>query len=128
MPGFLIFLVFAFLMLWLLVILPQRRRQAAQQALLAGLEPGDEVLTAGGLYGTISALGDDDLLLEIADGVEVRIARRAVAAVVPADEEGEGEADEVDALEEGGEADALAEADVVLRSLDELTPHRIGSS
>ena len=87
--GFLIILVFGFALMWLLVVMPQRRRQAAQNAMLSALDVGEEVVTAGGLYGTVTAVEEDDLRLEIADGVEVRLAKRAVAAVIPPDEEQE---------------------------------------
>jgi preprotein translocase subunit YajC len=50
------------------------------------LKPGDYIVTAGGLYGTVVDLGEDDLGLEIAPDVEVRVAKRAVGAVIPEDE------------------------------------------
>ena len=49
---------------------------------------GDEILTAGGLYGVVREVGeDDDLVIEIAPGTDVRMARRAVAAIVPPEDE-----------------------------------------
>ena len=74
--------VIVLVLLWLLLIQPQRRRQSAQRALQAGLERGDVVLTVGGLYGTIRVLGDDDATLEVAPGTNVRVDRRAIAQVV----------------------------------------------
>ncbi len=69
-----------------LVVLPQRRRMAAQRALLAGLKAGDEVVTGGGLYGRLRTLDDDGTArLEVADGVVVRIARAAVIGCVDPD-------------------------------------------
>jgi preprotein translocase subunit YajC len=65
-----------------LVVRPQRRQLAAHRALVASLEIGDEVITAGGLYGTIRALRDDAVELEVADGVIVRMARGAIARPV----------------------------------------------
>jgi preprotein translocase subunit YajC len=86
--GQLIIIVAMFVLLWLLLIRPQRQRQVAQRELIASVEVGDEILTAGGLYGHVRALGDeDDLVVEIAPGTEVRLARRAVAGIVPPDEE-----------------------------------------
>jgi preprotein translocase subunit YajC len=82
----LIFLLFGFALMWLLVILPQRRRQSTQQAMLDSVKPGDYIVTAGGMYGTVTELGEDDLGLEIAPDVEVRIAKRAIGAVIPPDE------------------------------------------
>lgn len=81
--GQLIIIVALFVLLWLLLIRPQRKRQLEQQQLHASLEVGDEVLTVGGLYGHVrEILDEDDLLVEVAPGVNVRIARRSVAGVV----------------------------------------------
>jgi preprotein translocase subunit YajC len=86
--GQLIIIVAMFVLLWLLLIRPQRQRQVAQRQLIASVEVGDEILTAGGLYGHVRALGDDDdLVVEIAPGTEVRLARRAVAGIVPPEDE-----------------------------------------
>jgi preprotein translocase subunit YajC len=74
---------------WLLLIRPAQRRQKQQQQLLKSVELGAEIVTAGGLYGTVKALEDDELRVEIAPGVEVRIARRAVAGVVTEPDEEE---------------------------------------
>jgi preprotein translocase subunit YajC len=82
----LIILLFGFALMWVLVVLPQRRRQSAHQRLLTGLRPGDYIVTAGGLYGTVTDLGEDDLGLEIAPDVEVRVAKRAIGAVIPPEE------------------------------------------
>jgi preprotein translocase subunit YajC len=55
---------------------------------------GKEIVTAGGLFGTVTADEGDEVRVEIADGVEVRIAKRAVAGVVSEDEEPEEEPEE----------------------------------
>lgn len=85
--GFLIIVV-AFVFLWLVIMRPQRRRQAEQQRMLADLRIGDDVLTAGGIYGQITELADDEVSVEIAPRLEVRVARRAIAGVIraPGDE------------------------------------------
>ena len=81
--GQLIVIVALFVLLWLLLIRPQRKRQVEQQQLHASLEVGDEVLTVGGMYGHVREMIDeDDLLVEVAPGVNVRIARRSVAGIV----------------------------------------------
>jgi preprotein translocase subunit YajC len=92
--GLLVILLLAVLF-YLLLIRPQRRRQSVQSQMLSSLEVGDEIVTAGGLYGYVRELGDEELLVEIAPGTSVRIARRAVAAVLEPDE------DEDEELEEG---------------------------
>jgi preprotein translocase subunit YajC len=71
---------------WFFVITPQRRRQAVHNAMVDNLKPGDYIVTAGGLYGTVTDLGDDDLGLEVAPDVEVRVAKRAVGALIPPEE------------------------------------------
>jgi preprotein translocase subunit YajC len=95
--GFLIIIIVGFLLMWLFVVLPQRRRVSAHQHLVESLKPGDEVVTAGGLYGDVTEIGDDEVALEIAPDVEVRVAMRAIAAVIPPDayeeDEAEGEED-----------------------------------
>ena len=82
---FLIFIVLGFLLMWLFVVLPQRRRIAAHERLVESIKPGDEVVTAGGLYGDVTEVGDDEIAMEIAPGVEVRVAMRAIGAVIPPD-------------------------------------------
>lgn len=63
-----------------LVVRPQRRQLAARKALIASLEVGDEVISAGGIYGTIVAMDDTSVTLRVADGVDLRLAREAVSA------------------------------------------------
>ena len=81
--GPLIFLAALIAVFWFVLIRPQRRRQAAHQSLVASLGPGDEVITAGGVFGKIRTIADDHILLEIAPGTEIRLAKEAVATVVP---------------------------------------------
>ena len=80
--GYLIVIVALFALLWLLVLRPQRRRQVEQMQMQDSLRVGDEIITAGGIRGEVRRLDSDVLGLEIAPGVEVRLDRRAVAAVV----------------------------------------------
>lgn len=93
-----------FLLIYLLFVRPQKRRQSQQQQLLDELRIGDEVLTAGGIYGTISQLDDDQVTVEIAPAIEVQVARRAIAGVTPdADENEPPELEEPEDDEEGSE-------------------------
>jgi preprotein translocase subunit YajC len=88
----LIIIVAMFALLWLLLIRPQRARQQQQKQLLESVDVGDEILTVGGIYGIVEEVeDDDDLVVQVAEGVSVRVARRAVATVVKPDEEDEGE-------------------------------------
>ena len=74
-----IFLPLMFLALWAIVILPQQRRMKAHRALVSVLEVGDEVMTTSGIIGTITAIDDEVLHLEVAQGVTLRIVRAAIA-------------------------------------------------
>src|SRR5213083_1721267 len=89
MVGGYIFILVLLVVMWFLLIRPQRRRQVESQRLLQSLAVGKEIVTAGGLYGTITALEDDEARVRIADGVEVRVAKRAIAGVVSEDDPAE---------------------------------------
>lgn len=78
----LIFIAVMLGLMWLLLIAPQRRRQRATRDMIAGVEVGDEVLTAGGVYARVQAVREDDLTVEIAPGTSVRLDKRAVAVVL----------------------------------------------
>jgi preprotein translocase subunit YajC len=81
-PGFLILIV-AFGFLWFVLIRPQKRRQLEAARMLNAVEVGSEVLTAGGIYGEVTELHDDDVMVRIAPELEVRVARKAIGAVIP---------------------------------------------
>ena len=116
--GQFVILIAMFALLWLLLIRPQAKRKHAQQQLLSSVEVGDEILTAGGLYGHVRSIGEgDELEVEIAPGTRVRMARRAVAAVIPPEDDAEDaaadETDEPDVLEGevvASDVEAAAEA------------------
>ena len=76
-------LVLMFAVLYFVMIRPQMKRQKEARAMVEALAKGDEVVTAGGMLGRISKLGDTYLGVEIAQGVEVQVQRSAVAQVLP---------------------------------------------
>ena len=80
MGGFLILIV-VFGAAWLLFVLPARRRKLSHASMQDSIAVGDEIITAGGLHGTVTAFEDDTVKVEIAAGVVVTLDRRAVAAV-----------------------------------------------
>jgi preprotein translocase subunit YajC len=84
--GFFIIII-AFFFLYFVLVRPQKRRQVEQQRMLNELQVGDEVVTAGGIYGEITAVDDGDVRLRIAPELEVRVARRAIGAKVTRDDE-----------------------------------------
>jgi preprotein translocase subunit YajC len=82
----LIFIVLIFVVMYFLMIRPQRnrQRQAAQNQRQAG--DGDRIRTTAGMYGTIISGDDDNVLVEFAPGVQIKMMRRAIMNVVPDDE------------------------------------------
>jgi preprotein translocase subunit YajC len=68
-----------FVGMWFLVIAPQRKRQKAHDAMLAALKTGDEIITTGGIYGTITNVKDDRFVVRIADGIKVELGKSFVA-------------------------------------------------
>lgn len=70
--------------MYVFLILPQRKRSKAQAELLRAVSTGDEILTSGGIYGGVTEIDGDDLYLEIAPDVEIKISRRAVAERITA--------------------------------------------
>lgn len=74
-------IVIAFLFLYFVLVRPQKRRQLEQQRMLSDVSVGDEIVTAGGIYGEITAVDEDDVRVRIAPDLEVRVARRAIAGV-----------------------------------------------
>jgi preprotein translocase subunit YajC len=102
-PGY-IFILVLLLLLWFLLIRPQRRRQMEQQRLINSLVVGAEVVTAGGLYGTVTNLDDDEVRVEISHGVEVRVAKRAIAGVLSSPDDELEELEPAEAREDEGAA------------------------
>ena len=92
---FLIIMVLMLGVMYVLMIRPQRQRQAQQQSMIDRADVGDDVLTTGGIYGTITEADREDVVVEIAPGVSVHLTRRAIAAVLPP----EGDEDEYAELE-----------------------------
>ena len=88
---FLIIMVLMLGVMYVLMIRPQRQRQAQQQSMIDGCGVGDDVLTTGGIYGTITQVDGDDVVVEIAPTITVHMTRRGIAAVLPPEED---EADE----------------------------------
>ena len=80
MGGFLILIV-VLAGLWALFVLPSKRRRNQHEAMQDSIDPGDEIITAGGLHGIVKEIGDDTARIEIAPGVVVTLDRRAIAAV-----------------------------------------------
>lgn len=73
--------VLMFLVLYLLILRPQMKKQKNQQRMIDELEKNDEIVTSGGIHGTILNIKDDILVVKIADNVKIEVSRAAVSRV-----------------------------------------------
>jgi len=80
---FLIPLGLMFAIMYLMVILPQQRQRKKTQEMLSALKAGDKIITGSGIYGTISGIDGDSVILKISSEpqVKIRVARAAIAQV-----------------------------------------------
>jgi preprotein translocase subunit YajC len=85
-PIFIFFLVMLVFM-YVLLIRPQRQQAKRHQEMLGSIDVGDEVITAGGIYGEVTAIDDERVQLEIDADVRIAVARRAIASKVPPEEQ-----------------------------------------
>ena len=76
-------LVLMFVLLYFLMIRPQSKKAKEHRAMLAALQKGDEVVTAGGTLGKVTKVGDNFVSIEIAPNVEMQVQRPSVASVMP---------------------------------------------
>jgi preprotein translocase subunit YajC len=113
MAASLLFLV-PLALLWVLFVRPQQRRMRQAQAMVATLAVGDEIITSGGIYGTVTDSDDTSLWVEIAPDVVVRVMRAAVAQqVTPTD------LDDDDEDDDDGDTGDDADGTVVHTDLDD---------
>jgi preprotein translocase subunit YajC len=90
--GFFILIILVLFLVWLFLVRPQRRRHQAHEAMVDELRVGDEVLTAGGFFATVRSVTEDEVVVELSPGTEARVAKRAIAAVLPPEDAAEPEA------------------------------------
>lgn len=79
------FIVIIFVIIFFLIIRPQQKQQKKHREMLSALKKGDRVLTASGIYGTITNMTDTVVTLEIAKSVHIRILRSQMAGPAPAE-------------------------------------------
>jgi preprotein translocase subunit YajC len=76
-------LLLMFAVLYFVMIRPQMKKQKEHRAMIDALAKGDEIVTAGGLLGKVSKIGDAYIGVELASGIEVQMQRQAVVQVLP---------------------------------------------
>src|SRR4029078_4855263 len=106
----LIFIALLALAFYFLILRPQRKRQQAIQQTMNALSPGDRVMLASGLFGTVVSVGAKQVVMEISPGTELTVLKQAISRIVTeADEDSADEQEEFDELDGGDEPDALDE-------------------
>jgi preprotein translocase subunit YajC len=81
--GFLIMMGLFFVIFYFMLIRPQSKRAKEHRAMLAALAVGDEVVTGGGLLGKVTELGDTFVTVEVADGVNLKVQKNQITALMP---------------------------------------------
>jgi len=79
--SFLLPMVLIFGIFYFLVILPERKKQRAREAMLKALKKGDRVVTSGGIHGSVVQVADDVVHVQVADGVRLKLNRSAVLTI-----------------------------------------------
>ncbi|MFC6023174.1 preprotein translocase subunit YajC [Plantactinospora solaniradicis] len=97
MPILMIVLLFG--VMYFMMIRPQQRKRREAEQMQSSIGAGDEVVTIGGLYGTVTGVDDETVMLEVAPGVQTRYARPAIARVIKPVERIETVQDEVEVKE-----------------------------
>ncbi len=91
---------------YFMLIRPQQKRMRQQMELMKSLRVGDEVMTSAGIYGTISEVEEETVLLEVAEDVDIRVAKSAIVKVfTPRGEEDAGSGPDSDSAGEAGGAE-----------------------
>jgi preprotein translocase subunit YajC len=103
-----IWIVVFFGIFYFLAIRPQRRQKQQHAEMVSMLKKGDEVVTIGGMFGTVSAIGDDWVELEVAKRTRVRYLKRAISSITSIDEYDE---DDEDEYIEAADDEVIEEAD-----------------
>jgi preprotein translocase subunit YajC len=82
--GFFVPLILVFVVMWFFMIRPQQKKQKAHQAMIRAAKRGDRIVTSGGILGVItkSNEADNDVEVEIAQGVKIRVLRHAISDIV----------------------------------------------
>ena len=79
--GGILMIILLFVIMWFFMIRPQQKRQKEIEKQRAALKPGDKVVTSGGLHGKLKEINDREYVVEIAEGVKVKIDKTSVFAV-----------------------------------------------
>jgi preprotein translocase subunit YajC len=83
--GSLLLIPLMLVVFYFMLIRPQQKKEKERRAMIDALSVGSEVVTGGGVLGKVTTLGEQFVTLEIADGVEIKVQRHSIGAVLPKD-------------------------------------------
>ncbi len=123
--AIIVWILFFVVIFYFLAIRPQRRQKQAHASMERMLKKGDEVVTIGGLFGTVSRIGDEWVELEIAKRTKVRFMKRAISSITEISEDDDEDDELIEAADEDvvdvADEDVVDEADEDWVEEDELT-------
>lgn len=115
--------VVAIVLMYVLTVIPQKKRMDAQRKLLSSMEPGSRVMLNTGMFGTLRAVGENQMVIELAPGVEVTVLKQAVVKMVSAAEEefeyADSQVDDEDIQDSSDEPTAEVTSDELFSGSDE---------
>jgi preprotein translocase subunit YajC len=115
----LIFIALLVAAFYFLILRPQRKRQQAMRQTMNAISPGDRVMLASGLFGTVVSVGPQQVVLEISPGAEMTVLKQAISKIVTASDE-----DNLEGEDEFGEVDTVAAEDSATEEPRQIQPER----
>ena len=83
--GMMMMFALIFGVFYFLVIMPAKKQQKKKEAMISGLKKGDKVVTTGGIFGTVSTVEEQTVLLKISENTKIRISKSAIGGPIGAD-------------------------------------------
>jgi len=118
-PMLIVWILVFFGIFYFLAIRPQRRQKQVHAEMVSMLKKGDEIVTIGGMFGTVTGIGDDWVEIEIAKRTRVRYLKRAVSSITVAVEEDDEDDEYIDAAEDDVIEETVEEDDLDEPEADE---------
>ncbi len=78
----LVFLILIFVIFWVLLIWPQMRRQKQHKKMIESLQKGDKVITIGGIYGVVTHIGENTVIIKVDENTKLEVNKNAIAGIV----------------------------------------------
>jgi len=129
-PMLIVWILVFFGIFYFLAIRPQRRQKQAHAEMVTMLKKGDEIVTIGGMFGTVTGIGDDWVEIEVAKRTRVRYLKRAVSSITVAVEDDDEDDEYIEAAEDDVIEETVEEGDFDEPEADEaeITEQAVGET